>query len=357
MMSSVQLKGITKEFGSVVAVKSVDLEIQEGEFLTLLGPSGCGKTTTLRLIAGFIEATRGAIILGEEDVTYVPPQNREIGMVFQDYALFPHMSIAENIGFGLKVRKVPTPDIDKRVNELLELVQLPDVGDRYPSEISGGQAQRIAVARAVAFAPKLLLMDEPLGALDLKLRELMQIELRGLQQELGITTIYVTHDQTEAMSMSDRIAVMKNGEIEQLDTAKRIYNNPLTKFVADFVGKINLIDGKVVETVGETATIEANESRFRVPSSDATVVGSMLAIGIRPEHITLVPEGEEINGRNAIVGTVTNQFFAGNILRTDVDIGMPNSIVVESRPSDGIAELGSRMMMTWNPVDCVSLAK
>jgi spermidine/putrescine ABC transporter ATP-binding subunit len=356
-MSSVQLKGVVKEFGSVVAVRSIDLEIREGEFLTLLGPSGCGKTTTLRLIAGFIDATRGAIFLGDEDVTYVPPQKRQIGMVFQDYALFPHMTIADNIGFGLKVRNTPKPDIEARVRELLELIKMPDVGDRYPSEISGGQAQRIAVARAVAFTPKVLLMDEPLGALDLKLRELMQIELRKLQQELRITTIYVTHDQTEAMTMSDRIAVINNGEIEQLDTAERIYNNPRTKFVADFVGKINLIHGKVVDTDGETAIVEAVGNRFQIPRSDDTAVGLKLAIGIRPEHLSLVPEGSEVDRRNAITGTVTNQFFAGNILRTDVDIGVGGGIVVESRPADGMADLGSRMMITWDPADCVALAR
>ncbi len=356
-MSSVRLKGVVKEFGPVVAVRSIDLEVREGEFLTLLGPSGCGKTTTLRLIAGFIEATRGTIFLGEEDVTYVPPQKREIGMVFQDYALFPHMTIADNIGFGLKVRNAPKSEIDARVNELLEMIKLPDFGDRYPSEVSGGQAQRIAVARAVAFGPKVLLMDEPLGALDLKLREFMQIELRTLQRELGITTVYVTHDQTEAMSMSDRIAVINNGEIEQLDTAERIYNNPRTKFVADFVGKINLIHGEVVDVDGELAIIEAVGSRFRIPRSDDTVVGSKLAIGIRPEHLSLVPEGSEVDRRNAITGTVTNQFFAGNILRTDVDIGVGGSIVVESRPGDGMADLGSRMMITWDPADCISLAR
>jgi len=215
-MSHVKINNVVKRFGDFTALHELNLEIEEGEFLSLLGPSGCGKTTTLRLIAGFIQPTRGSIILGDEDVTMVAPQHREIGMVFQDYALFPHMTISENIGFGLRERGYPKAQTETRVADLLDLIHLADVGDRYPAEVSGGQQQRIAVARAVAYPPKVLLMDEPLGALDLKLRETMQIELRRIQQELKITTVYVTHDQTEAMNMSDRIVVMNTGRIEQI---------------------------------------------------------------------------------------------------------------------------------------------
>ena len=210
-MSGVLLSAVTKKYGDVTALHALDLEIREGEFLTLLGPSGCGKTTTLRLIAGFIQPTSGTIFLGDDDITAVAPQHRKIGMVFQDYALFPHMTVRENIAFGLEERRYEKHRIPERVDELLELIRLPDMGDRYPSEVSGGQQQRIAVARAVAFPPRVLLMDEPLGALDLKLREAMQIEVRRIQRELSITTVYVTHDQTEAMNMSDRIAVMNDG--------------------------------------------------------------------------------------------------------------------------------------------------
>ena len=242
-MSRVALKQVTKRYGDAVAVRGIDLDIREGEFLTLLGPSGCGKTTTLRMIAGFVLPTSGTVYLGDEDVTRLPPNKRGIGMVFQDYALFPHMTIGENIAFGLTERRVDKVAIGKRVKELLELVQLSSVEHRYPPELSGGQQQRIAVARAVAYSPRVLLMDEPLGALDLKLREAMQTEIRQIQQRLGTTTVYVTHDQTEAMHMSDRIVVMNDGRIEQMGSAEEIYDRPVTRFVADFIGQINLLDG------------------------------------------------------------------------------------------------------------------
>ena len=285
-MSRVLLKGVRKSFGDFVALHELDLEIQEGEFLTLLGPSGCGKTTTLRLIAGFIEPTEGKILLGDEDVTQVAPQHREIGMVFQDYALFPHMTIAENIGFGLKERRYPKQDINDRVEELLDLIRLPEVHDRYPAEVSGGQQQRIAVARAVAYPPKVLLMDEPLGALDLKLRETMQIELRRIQQELAITTVYVTHDQTEAMNMSDRIVVMNSGRIEQMGGAEDIYNEPRTRFVADFVGQINLFDANSYEPETGNIKLDGLDQTVRVPVNLAGR-GESLSIGVRPEDIRL----------------------------------------------------------------------
>ena len=256
-MSRVLISKVSKRYGGVAALEKVDLEIREGEFLTLLGPSGCGKTTTLRLIAGFIQPTAGAIHLGDDDITEVSPQHRKIGMVFQDYALFPHMTIRENIAFGLEERRYEKHRIPERVNELLDLVRLSDMGDHYPSEVSGGQRQRVAVARAVAYPPRVLLMDEPLGALDLKLREVMQVEIRRIQRELNITTVYVTHDQTEAMNMSDRIAVMNQGIVEQLGTAEEIYNRPATRFVADFVGQINLLPGQVVKEDGECVVLEA----------------------------------------------------------------------------------------------------
>jgi spermidine/putrescine ABC transporter ATP-binding subunit len=287
-MSLVELKGVAKSYGSTVALHEVDLEVRQGEFLTLLGPSGCGKTTTLRLIAGFIEPTRGTILLGNEDVTRLPPHRREIGMVFQDYALFPHMTVHDNIGFGLRERGIGRAAIDRRVVELLDLIRLPHIARRYPSELSGGQAQRVAFARAIAHPPRVLLMDEPLGALDLKLREAMQIELRRLQQALSITTIFVTHDQGEAMNMSDRIAVMNLGRIEQIATAEDIYGEPASRFVASFVGQINLIEGTVIGSAAGYATLSTkNERAIRVRATGAIADGSRHAAAIRPEKLRL----------------------------------------------------------------------
>src|SRR2546428_4908410 len=235
----IRLDGLGKRYGAVEAVRDVNLEIAEGEFLTLLGPSGCGKTTIIRMIAGYIDASAGRIFLDGRDITDDPPQKRRIGMVFQHYALFPHLTVEDNVGFALKIEAKPREFIRRRVAEMLELVRLPSVARRYPAELSAGQQQRVALARALAFSPRILLMDEPLGALDLKLREQMQQELKRIQQDVGITTIPVTHDQEEALSMSDRVVVMEPGRIVQIDTPEALYDRPLTKYVADFVGKIN----------------------------------------------------------------------------------------------------------------------
>ena len=311
-MAGVLLSGVTKNYGDFTALHALDLEIREGEFLTLLGPSGCGKTTTLRLVAGFIQPTSGTIRLGDDDITSVAPQHRKIGMVFQDYALFPHMTVRENIAFGLEERRYEKHRIPERVDELLELIRLPDMGERYPAEVSGGQRQRIAVARAVAYPPRVLLMDEPLGALDLKLREAMQIEIRRIQRELRITTIYVTHDQTVAMNMSDRIVVMNEGVIEQLGTAEEIYRRPASRFVADFVGQINLLPGTVVGEEAEWVVVEAAGIRILASKHDGVHRDTEVSVGIRPELFSAADAAATVPaGTNALEGTIAGRTFAG----------------------------------------------
>jgi spermidine/putrescine ABC transporter ATP-binding subunit len=345
-MSRVILRKVKKSFGDFVALHELDLDIQEGEFLTLLGPSGCGKTTTLRLVAGFIEPTNGSILLGDQDVTQVAPQHREIGMVFQDYALFPHMTIADNIGFGLKERRYPKNDINERVRELLDLIRLPEVHDRYPAEVSGGQQQRIAVARAVAYPPKVLLMDEPLGALDLKLRETMQIELRRIQQELAITTIYVTHDQIEAMNMSDRIVVMNAGRIEQMGGAEDIYNFPKTRFVADFVGQINLFDAVIKKETPEYLLVGIASTEIRAPLPSVKMEGG-ISVGVRPEHINLVDTAEPASTSNSLTGTLVGRTFTGNLTRLFIDVGLDKPVVVETNPQNAPSTIGSNVTLSW----------
>ena len=359
-MAGVTISGVTRKFGDFTALHALDLEIREGEFLTLLGPSGCGKTTTLRLVAGFIQPTSGTIYLGADDVTGVAPQHRRIGMVFQDYALFPHMTVRENIAFGLEERRYDKHRIPERVDELLDLIRLPDMGDRYPAEVSGGQRQRIAVARAVAYPPRVLLMDEPLGALDLKLREAMQIEIRRIQQELSITTIYVTHDQTEAMNMSDRIVVMNEGVIEQLGTAEEIYRRPASRFVADFVGQINLLRGTVVADEGDWVVVEAAGARIRAAKQDGVRPDAEVSIGIRPELFKAVDAGAAPAGMNALEGRIASRTFAGNLLRVyvDIDDGKDGKrVVLEARPQDPLGEDGSVIRLGWSPDDTIVLMR
>ncbi len=355
-MSRVLLKQVSKRYGEVVALQALDLEVREGEFLTLLGPSGCGKTTTLRIVAGFIVPTTGRVHLGDEDVTSLPPQKRGIGMVFQDYALFPHMTIGENIAFGLVERRVDRDAIRRRIAELLDLVKLPHVEDRYPAELSGGQQQRIAVARAVAYAPKVLLMDEPLGALDLKLRELMQGEIRRIQQELKITTVYVTHDQTEAMHMSDRIAVMNLGRMEQIGTAEEIYDSPRTKFVADFVGQINLLSGRLTGRDGAHAVVDlAGKKIFARPA--ASGVSGVVALALRPQHLKLLPPGAAEDGMNVLTGQVKGRTFSGNLVAVEVELPGGERVTVETRPEEWHSEPGAAVRVAWKPEHGLVLAE
>ena len=291
----IKFRNIVKEFDGTIVLKGINLDIYENEFVTLLGPSGCGKTTLLRILGGFLEADEGVVIFDDEDIKELPPYKRELNTVFQKYALFPHMTVADNIGYGLKLKKIPKAEIKKRVSEMLELVQLPGYEKRKPSELSGGQRQRVAIARSLVNNPKVLLLDEPLGALDLQLRRAMQIELKHLQKKLGITFIYVTHDQTEAMTMADRIVVMKEGVIQQVGTPQEIYAAPVNLFVASFIGtpQMNFIPGKLSETGFE------NES-FRLSLPDAlkaklrSSIGKEVILGLRPEALA-VSEGIQEN--------------------------------------------------------------
>ena len=285
----VRLDHVTKRFGDFMAVDDLSLEIKQGEFFSLLGPSGCGKTTTLRMIGGFEEVTDGTVYLGDQDVTGLPPFKRDANTVFQNYALFPHLSVFENIAFGLRRRKVPDREIRGQVAAMLKLVELPGYEQRKPGQLSGGQQQRIALARALINHPRVLLLDEPLGALDLKLRKQMQVELKSIQSEIGITFIFVTHDQEEAMTMSDRIAVMRHGKIEQLGPPEALYERPQTEFVAGFLGVSNLLDAEVAGKEGGFAELRlADGSVVRAPSADVNG-GGRVRLGVRPEKLRVLP--------------------------------------------------------------------
>lgn len=286
--SFLELRNLKKSFTSEEYVlQGINLQIDQGEFVTLLGASGCGKTTTLRIIAGLEQPDSGSVWLEGKDVTNLEPNQRDVNTVFQNYALFPHMNVADNIGYGLKIRKVPKADIKKKVKEMLELVQLEGFEKRKPAELSGGQKQRVAIARALANNPRVLLLDEPLGALDLQLRRTMQLELKRLQKKLGITFIYITHDQEEAINMSDRIVVMNQGQFEQIGTPDEIYNHPKTSYVATFVGNANILKGKVVEINGSYAQVQIGNDTVSVYTEEIVKVGELLILAVRSENILL----------------------------------------------------------------------
>ena len=297
----VELRGCTREYGGVRAVDAMDLAILEGEFLSLLGPSGCGKTTTLNLIAGFVEPTAGRILIDGEDVTGLPAHLRGLGVVFQSYALFPHLSVFENVAFGLRERRAPAPEIARRVGEALELVQLDRQGRQRPAELSGGMQQRVALARALVYRPRVLLLDEPLAALDKKLREEMRDELRAIQRTVGITTVFVTHDQAEALGLSDRIAVMSRGRIEQLGAPREIYERPASRFVADFIGASTVLRGRVV---ADDRVALSPDLTIRVSVGAALRVGEEVELAIRPERVRLAAAPGEGTAEVRIDGLV-----------------------------------------------------
>jgi spermidine/putrescine transport system ATP-binding protein len=327
--SMIVVDRVIKEFGDVRAVNEVTLEIPAGEFFSMLGPSGCGKTTTLRMIAGFEEPDSGRILLDGEDVTWVSPKKRNVNMVFQDYALFPHMTVAENVAFGLKLRKVDRGEINSRIAEMLKVVRLNGYEDRRPAELSGGQRQRVALARALVNRPAALLLDEPLGALDLKLRREMQLELKRIQQSTGTTFVYVTHDQEEALTMSDRIAVMDGGVVCQVDAPKALYERPATPFVADFIGTSNTLLLTSPDRAGGVATVHLGEG-MRIVAADAGQ--GDCRITVRPEKIRIgapaVDEGSRVSGK------VVEQVYLGSLSQTVVEIVTGERLIVHQLNDD-----------------------
>lgn len=384
---SLELKEIKKSFTEGEAVlDNISLEISKGEFITLLGSSGCGKTTTLRIIAGLEQPDAGSVWLDGREVTGLEPNQRDVNTVFQNYALFPHMNVAENIGYGLKLKKVPKSEIRKKVSQMLELVQLEGYEKRKPSELSGGQKQRVAIARALVNNPKVLLLDEPLGALDLQLRRAMQIELKHLQKKLGITFIYITHDQEEAINMSDRIAVMKDGRIEQIGTPDEIYNHPKTSYVATFVGNANILHGVAESIQGENAIVKIGNDRVIVKLETSQqdtegkqhlAAGEKVTLAVRSENILLQETavigdtgtdhrdtvdisvsggGLDAHNKNSVSGlqaTVTEKNFAGGQLRVTLKLSDGTQLIASRYGIDASVAEGQTVRCSFLPADAV----
>jgi putative spermidine/putrescine transport system ATP-binding protein len=351
-MAFLEIKNLRKSFGPVAVVQHFDLEIQRGEFVSFLGPSGCGKTTTLRMVAGFEQPTSGAIRINDKDVTGLRPNQRNVGMVFQSYALFPNMTVADNVGFGLKVAKRPTAEIRLRVEEMLKLIKLPTHAGRYPYQLSGGQQQRVALARALAVKPQVLLLDEPLSALDAKIRISLREEIRSVQRSLGITTIYVTHDQEEALSMSDRIVVMNEGRVEQIGTPFEIYNFPRTRFVASFVGTLNILRGRVVDPASGRIAIDGQEVVAGRGLSDAKA-GDIRSVALRPEAVTLQ---DQRGDRNKLNGTIEEVSFLGSIVRIRVRFKESAiSLDTFNNPGSAPPERGQAAMVSFAREDLLAL--
>lgn len=326
-MAAISLRGLTKRFGPVVAVDNLNLDLAEGGIMALLGPSGCGKTTTLRMLAGFETADAGQILLGDADVTALPPERRNTGMVFQNYALFPHLSVFRNIAFGLEMRAVPKQEVRRRVEAIIEKVQLTGLAERYPRQLSGGQQQRTALARALVINPSVLLLDEPLANLDAKLREEMRFYIRSLQQEFGITTVYVTHDQSEALALADQIAVMMDGVLQQVGTPAEIYRRPRSARVAGFVGLTNLIPGSVRARDGDTCEVDTAAGLQRVAGADFAP-GAEILLSIRPESLRLdSSDAVAANGRaNRMTGVVRDRVYLGNLI--DYRVAVRDAVVL-----------------------------
>ena len=361
-MSDVRLEGITKSFRGTLAVDNLSLTVESGEFFSLLGPSGCGKTTTLRMIGGFEDPTEGSVQLGGEEVSNLPPYKRDVNTVFQSYALFPHLTVQENVAYGLKRKKVAKDEIGKRVDEMLRLVDLEGRGDRRPNQLSGGQQQRVALARALVNRPQLLLLDEPLGALDLKLRKNMQMELKRIQTEVGITFIYVTHDQEEAMTMSDRLAVMNAGRMEQVGAPQDVYEFPATEFVASFLGASNLLDGELETTNGDLSKVRLPSGTVvEVPKKRLPAATGSVRIGVRPEKLTInLAEEDAPENSNSIQATVVASTYTGigTTYECATDDGAKVVAYVENISTASVpAAAGARVRLSWHPEHTFAVGK
>lgn len=352
-MSFLSLTNIQKVFGSTIAVEDFNLEVEKGEFVTFLGPSGCGKTTTLRMIAGFETQSSGTIRLDGEEISNKPANQRKMGMVFQSYALFPNLSIADNIGFGLMVTHTPKAEIDARVDEMLKIIHLPSYGKRYPYQLSGGQQQRVALARALAIRPQVLLLDEPLSALDAKIRVELRAEIRSIQQTLGITTIYVTHDQEEAMSLSDRVVVMKDGHIEQIGTPFEIYNFPATAFTASFIGTLNVITGTIQDAKNHAIVLDGQVVTTRTDLSSHQT-GDQVTVALRPEGLSIDKNDEP--GINHLNGTIESVNFLGSVVRVKVQVGSYRLLVdTFNHPHLQVPDPGTETVVHFPPEACLVL--
>ncbi|WP_159713729.1 ABC transporter ATP-binding protein [Geminicoccus flavidas] len=345
-MSDIELRGITKRYGGVTVVDGIDLHVQDGEFLTILGPSGSGKTTLLTLIAGLTELSDGRISMAGQEVTRVPPAKRNIGLVFQSYALFPHMTVFDNVAFPLSIRGLPRSEIERRVGEALGMVRLGGFAERRPAQLSGGQQQRVALARAIVFGPSILLLDEPLGALDRKLREEVQIELRQLQKSLGLTSVLVTHDQEEALSLSDRLMVLDHGRVQQVATPTDAYLHPANRFVADFLGVANIFTGRPVEESGQMRLRMGDGQLLPCPPLQDSRSGPELDLLVRPERIRLEPAGTP-----GVAATVTDAIYLGQSIRYVLEGPGGQRIVAQS--ADRVARFGrgNRVALGWAPAD------
>ena len=354
-----RIDSVTRRFGDVLAVDKVSLAIDEGDLVTLLGPSGCGKTTLLRMIAGFEEPTSGLIEIAGHDMLGVPPHRRPVNMVFQRYALFPHLDVMENVAFGLRLRKLPGDRIQKKVLAMLELVRLPGFAHRRVTQLSGGEAQRVALARALIMDPKVLLLDEPLGALDLKIRKQMEIELKRIHGELGATFLYVTHDQEEAMTISDRIVIMNRGRIVQIGTPQEIYSNPSCAFCAGFVGESNILPGQIVELTATGALVDMGVARVQARCGADLASGQEVDVLIRPEVLSVVDASDGGRYQNVLDGKIADTIFLGSSVYYRIDVGVPVTLLAEAHVKEGLRlfQRDDAVALGWSAHDTLIMAR